>query len=114
MSVRAQTERGRIDHVQAYTAGLSAAELAPRSKAARKLEAAGMDRTQAEAAGMDRTQAEAVAQTMRDAAGADLDRVVTKADLYQVALAIVIANAAKGVLPGAPRPRLPALRSPPR
>ena len=104
MSVRAQTERGRIDHVQAYTAGLSAAELAPRSKAARKLEAAGMDRTQAEA----------VAQTMRDAAGADLDRVVTKADLYQVALAIVIANAAKGVLPGAPRPRLPPLRSPPR
>ena len=104
MSVRAQTERGRIDHVQAYTAGLSAAELAPRSKAARKLEAAGMDRTQAEA----------VAQTMRDAAGADLDRVVTKADLYQVALAIVIANAAKGVFPGAPRPRLPPLRSPPR
>ena len=31
---------------------------------------------------------------MRDAAGADLDRVATKADLYQVALAIVIANAA--------------------
>ena len=82
--MRAQTERGRIDHVQAYTAGLSAAELAPRSKAARKLEAAGMDRTQAEA----------VAQTMHDAAGADLDRVATKADLYQVALAIVIANAA--------------------
>ena len=104
MSVRAQTERGRIDHVHAYTAGLSAAELAPRSKAARKLEASGMDRTQAEA----------VAQTMRDAAGADLDRVVTKAALYQVALAIVIANAAKGVLPGAPRPRLPPLRSPPR
>ena len=53
-------------------------------KAARELEAAGMDRTQAEA----------VAKTMRDAAGADLDRVATKADLYQVALAIVIANAA--------------------
>ena len=29
----------RIDHVHAYTAGLSAAELAPRSKAARELEA---------------------------------------------------------------------------
>ena len=53
-------------------------------KAARELEAAGMDRPQAEA----------VAKTMRDAAGADLDRVATKADLYQVALAIVIANAA--------------------
>ena len=53
-------------------------------KAARELEAAGMDRTQAEA----------VAKTMRDAAGADLDRFATKADLYQVALAIVIANAA--------------------
>ena len=52
-------------------------------KAARELEAAGMDRTQAEA----------VAKTMRDAAGADLDRVATKAVLYQVALAIVIANA---------------------
>ena len=29
----------RIDHVHAYTAGLSAAELAPRGKAARELEA---------------------------------------------------------------------------
>ena len=29
----------RIDHVHAYTAGLSAAELAPRSKAARELDA---------------------------------------------------------------------------
>ena len=47
-----------------------------------------------EAAGMERAQAEAIAATLRDAASADLDRIATKADLYQVALAIVIANAA--------------------
>ena len=34
------------------------------------------------------------AKTMRAAAGADLERIATKADLYQVALGIVIANAA--------------------
>ena len=38
-------------------------------KAARELEAAGMNRTHAEA----------IAKTMRDAAGADLDRIATKA-----------------------------------
>ena len=39
-------------------------------------------------------QAEAIALTMRRAAAADQERLTTKADLYQVALAIVVANAA--------------------
>ncbi len=47
-----------------------------------------------EVAGFDRRQAEAAASAMRDAAGADLGRVATKADLHKVALAIVVANAA--------------------
>ena len=53
-------------------------------KAARDLEAAGFTREQAEAA----------TNAMRSAAGADLGRFATKADLYQAALAIVVANAA--------------------
>lgn len=47
-----------------------------------------------EAAGIERQQAEAIASTMRRAAAADHERLATKADLYQVALAIVVANAA--------------------
>ena len=47
-----------------------------------------------EAAGIEREQAEAIASTMRRAAAADHERLATKADLYQVALAIVVANAA--------------------
>ena len=47
-----------------------------------------------EAAGLERRQAEAIAKTMRDAAGAEHGHLATRADLYQVALGIVIANAA--------------------
>ena len=47
-----------------------------------------------EAAGIERQQAKAIASTMRRAAAADRGRLATKADLYQVALAIVVANAA--------------------
>ena len=47
-----------------------------------------------EAAGIEREQAEAIALTMRRAAAADQERLTTEADLYQVALAIVVANAA--------------------
>ena len=42
-------------------------------------------------AGIEEHQAEAIVNTVRDAAGADR---ATKADLYQAALAIVVANAA--------------------
>lgn len=47
-----------------------------------------------EAAGFTREQAEAAAKTMRDAASASRSDLATRADLYQVALGIVIANAA--------------------
>ena len=47
-----------------------------------------------EAAGFTREQAEATAKTMRDAASASRPELPTRADLYQVALGIVIANAA--------------------
>ena len=47
-----------------------------------------------EAAGFTREQAEAAARTMRDAASASRSDLATRADLYQVALGIVIANAA--------------------
>lgn len=47
-----------------------------------------------EAAGIERQQAEAIASAMRRAAAADHERLATKADLYQMALAIVVANAA--------------------
>lgn len=47
-----------------------------------------------EAAGIERQQAEAITSTMRRTAAADHERLATKADLYQVALAIVVANAA--------------------
>ena len=47
-----------------------------------------------EAAGFERRQAEALAKAMRDAGQADRASLATKADLYQVALGIVIANAA--------------------
>ena len=47
-----------------------------------------------EAAGIERRHAEAIASAMRRAATADHERLATKADLYQVALAIVVANAA--------------------
>ena len=47
-----------------------------------------------EAAGFTREQAEATAKTMRDAASASRSDLATRADLYQVALGIVIANAA--------------------
>ena len=47
-----------------------------------------------EASGIERKQAEAIAGQLRTAAGADLARLATKVDLYQVALAIVVANAA--------------------
>ena len=47
-----------------------------------------------EAAGIEREQAEAIASTMRRAATPDQERLTTEADLYQVALAIVVANAA--------------------
>ena len=47
-----------------------------------------------ESAGIQRDQAEAIANTMRDATAADRSNLATKADLYQVALAIVVANAA--------------------
>ena len=45
-------------------------------------------------AGIEEPQAEAIVNTMRDAAGADRANLATKADLYQVALAIIVANAA--------------------
>ena len=47
-----------------------------------------------EAAGIEHNQAETIANTMRDATAADRSDLATKADLYQVALAIVVANAA--------------------
>ena len=47
-----------------------------------------------EAAGFTREQAEAAARTMRDAASASRSDLATRADLYQVAPGIVIANAA--------------------
>ena len=47
-----------------------------------------------EAAGFTRAQAEAAAKTMRDAASSSRSDLATRADLYQVALGIVIANAA--------------------
>ena len=47
-----------------------------------------------EAAGFTREQAEATAKTMRDAASASRSDLATRADLYQAALGIVIANAA--------------------
>ena len=45
-------------------------------------------------AGIEEHQAEAIVNTVRDAAGADRANLATKADLYQAALAIVVANAA--------------------
>ena len=45
-------------------------------------------------AGLEETHAEAIVNTVRDAAEADRANLATKADLYQVALAIVVANAA--------------------
>ena len=45
-------------------------------------------------AGIEEHQAEAIVNTVRDAAGADRTNLATKADLYQVALALVVANAA--------------------
>lgn len=47
-----------------------------------------------EAAGFTREQAETTVKTMRDAASASRTDLATRADLYQVALGIVIANAA--------------------
>ena len=47
-----------------------------------------------EAAGIERPQAEVLARTMRKASVSGLGHLATKADLYQVALGIVIANAA--------------------
>ena len=45
-------------------------------------------------AGIEEPQAEAIVNTMRDAAGSDRAHLATKADLYQVALGIIVANAA--------------------
>ena len=47
-----------------------------------------------EAAGFTREQAEAAAKAMHDAASASRSDFLTRAGLYQVALGIVIANAA--------------------
>ena len=47
-----------------------------------------------EAAGFERRRAEALAKAIRHAAGAGHAGLATKADLYRVALGIVIANAA--------------------
>ena len=47
-----------------------------------------------EQAEFDRKQAEAAASEMRSAATADTEHLATKADHYQTALAIVLANAA--------------------
>ena len=47
-----------------------------------------------EAAGFTREQAETAVEAMRDAASASRTHLATRADLYQVALGIVIANAA--------------------
>lgn len=47
-----------------------------------------------EAAGFTREQAETAVKAMRDAASASRTDLATRADLYQVALGIVIANAA--------------------
>ena len=47
-----------------------------------------------EAAGFTREQAETAVKAMRDAASASRSDLATRADLYQIALGIVIANAA--------------------
>ena len=47
-----------------------------------------------ESAGFTRDQAETAVKAMRDAASASRTDLATRADLYQVALGIVIANAA--------------------
>ena len=47
-----------------------------------------------EAAGFTREQAETAVKAMRDAASASRSDLAIRADLYQVALGIVIANAA--------------------
>ena len=47
-----------------------------------------------EAAGFTREQAETAVKAMRDAAAASRHDLATRADLYRVALAIVVANAA--------------------